>query len=66
MSRNDERNKEEQRRQDKDRLQEQRAMALILFNKEIEFRCKPFNPNTHKEKARKLLPTESSGIQYAS
>ena len=49
MSRNDERNKEEQRRQDKDRLQEQRAMALILFNKEIEFRCKPFNPNTHRE-----------------
>ena len=54
MARNDERNKEEQRRQHEDRLREQRAMALVHFNKEIEFRCKAFNPNAHKEEGKKI------------
>ena len=54
MSRNDERNKEEQRRQHEDRLQEQRAMAMVHFDKTIQNTVKPFNPNSFKEEGKKI------------
>ena len=54
MARNDDRNKEEQRRQHEERLQEQRAMAMIHFDKTVENTCKPFNPNLYKEEGKKI------------
>ena len=54
MSQNDEKNREEQKRQHEHRLYEQRQMAQMNFEKDIEFRCNKFNPNAHKEEGKKI------------
>jgi hypothetical protein len=54
VSKNDDRNREEQKHQHEARLRDQRATALVNFPKEIEFYCQTFDPNLFKDEGKKL------------